>query len=116
MDLITTSLNGLSSNQLGGGSSNNHKNGLNLHLPSSSHGGFSPNNGLNPFSNPYMHNSMYRPNNYGNQQRSSNERSSRQVQQAFNNRNSTVRRGRRLSRRGKKAHFSIPGMEKLLLL
>ena len=47
---------------------------------------------------------MYRPNTYGNQQRSSNERSSRQVQQAFNNRNNyrNVRRGRRLSRRGKK--------------
>ena len=54
MDLITTSLNAYTSNQ--GGGSNNHKNGLNLQLPSSSHGGFSPNNGLNPFSNPYMHN------------------------------------------------------------
>merc|ERR1711976_568820 len=63
MDLITTSLNGYTGNQ--GGGSNNHKNGLNIHLPSSSHGGFSPNNGLNPFSNPYMHNSMYRPNTYG---------------------------------------------------
>merc|ERR1712223_2030791 len=100
MALITTSLNGLTH----GESSNKHKGGaggLNgLHLPSSSHGGFNPNNGLNPFSNPYMHNSLsYRPNN-NYQQRSSNERSSRQVQQAFN-RNRNVRRGRRLSRRAR---------------
>merc|ERR1711934_1115901 len=107
MDLITTSLNQLTAHHGNSESSNNHKGGgLNLHLPSGGgggHGGFNPNNGLNPFSNPYMHNSMYRPNDYGNQQRSSNDRSSRQVQQAFNRRNDrndrNVRRGRRLSRR-----------------
>merc|ERR1712008_215420 len=106
MDLITTSLNQLTAHHGNSESSNNHKGGgLNLHLPSGGgggHGGFNPNNGLNPFSNPYMHNSMYRPNNYGNQQRSSNDRSSRQVQQAFNRRNDrNVRRGRRLSRRAR---------------
>ena len=105
MDLITTSLNSQFD------SSNSNK-GLDLHFPSSgSHGGFPSSNGLNTFSNPYMHNTYgSRPNSYGGgqQQRSSNERSSRQVQnqqQAFN-RNRNVRRGRRLSRRGKRKDFS----------
>ena len=60
MDLITTSLNQLTAHHGNSESSNNHKGGgLNLHLPSGGgggHGGFNPNNGLNPFSNPYMHN------------------------------------------------------------
>lgn len=95
MDLITSSLNSLGS---AGESSNTQ--GMDLHLPSHSSGpgtnGF-PNNGLNPFANPYMHNSMYQ-NTFV--QHSSNERAQRQAQQAFN-RNRNVRRGRRLSRRGK---------------
>ena len=67
----------------------------------SSHGG-GFNNGMNPF--PYsnsMHNNMYMPN--SNSYRS-NDRSSRQVQQQAFNRN--IRRGRRLSRRGK-LNFSV---------
>ena len=66
-----------------------------------SHGGF--NNGMNPF--PYsnsMHNNMYMPN--SNSYRS-NDRSSRQVQQQAFNRNRNIRRGRRLSRRGKLNFF-----------
>ena len=70
----------------------------------SSHGG-GFNNGMNPF--PYsnsMHNNMYMPN--SNSYRS-NDRSSRQVQQqAFNRNNRNIRRGRRLSRRGKLDFFS----------
>ena len=64
-------------------------------------------NGLNPFTDRYMHNSMYRDNTYHHQlsipgTSFQNERSSRQVQQAFKKqRNRNVRRGRRLSRRGK---------------
>ena len=69
----------------------------------SSHGG-GFNNGMNPF--PYsnsMHNNMYMPN--SNSYRS-NDRSSRQVQQqAFNRNNRNIRRGRRLSRRGKLDFF-----------
>ena len=71
----------------------------------SSHGG-GFNNGMNPF--PYsnsMHNNMYMPN--SNSYRS-NDRSSRQVQQqAFNRNNRNIRRGRRLSRRGKLDFFLL---------
>ena len=72
-----------------------------------SHGGF--NNGMNPF--PYsnsMHNNMYMPN--SNSYRS-NDRSSRQVQQQAFNRNRNIRRGRRLSRRGKLKFFCLLVME-----
>ena len=88
MKLITSSLNNMNMNS-------NPSKRLDMHLPSSSHsaGGFQ--NGLNPFGNPY--DNMYRRHNT---YRSSNERSSRQVQQAFS-RSRNVRRGRRLSRRGK---------------
>lgn len=98
MDLITASLNSLGK----GGSESSNTQAMDLHLPSShgsSPGGGFPNNGLNPFANPYMHN-------YQNTfvQHSSNERAQRQAQQAFN-RNRNVRRGRRLSRRGKNLYL-----------
>lgn len=85
MDLITASLNSLTGPPT---------KGLDMHhMPSSSHGGYMS-NGLNPLQFD-TNNNIYH-NVYG----SNNDRSSRQVQQTLN-RKRNVRRGRRLSRRGK---------------
>ena len=102
MALITHELNNMGSKM--GNNNHGQNQDMDLHLPSSSHGGFHT-NGLNPFSNNGAgHGSAHNPykayNSYFGQQqqmRSTNERSSRQVQQAFN-RNRAVRRGRRLSK------------------
>ena len=88
MSLITSSLNSLT--------------GSNRAMDLSNLGGGGPHGGGGfnnfPYGNPMPNNNMYM-----NTYRSSNDRSSRQVQQqAFNKRNrNNVRRGRRLSRRGK---------------
>ena len=97
MKLITHSLNNL------GRGDRDHRNGNGKKLDFGSSHGFGANNGLNPFgNNPY--DNMYGSSRSRNTYRSSNERSSRQVNQAFN-RNRNVRRGRRLSRRGKQKNF-----------
>ena len=91
METITRNLNSLTGN-------GNHK-GLDFTQLSQLNSG---NSGLDHFSDRYMHNN--RINSYLNSAMPpsfQNERSSRQVQQAFN-RNRNIRRGRRLSRRGKK--------------
>ena len=99
MKLITHSLNNL------GRGDRDHRNGNGKKLDFGSSHGFGANNGLNPFgNNPY--DNMYGSSRSRNTYRSSNERSSRQVNQAFN-RNRNVRRGRRLSRRGKRKFFII---------